>query len=82
MTRPRKLTSASRASAVSDDPRAECYDAIIRAAKEGLARYYQEYPHMIGDDRSKEAIAWSTRGIERLLRILDGYEITKREGGR
>lgn len=61
------------------DARQECYDTIIKAAKEGLARYYQEYPELIGDERSKEAIAWSTRGVERVLRILDGYTISRRE---
>lgn len=49
-------------------------------AKEGLARYYQEYPDVIGDERSKEAIAWSTRGVERVLRVLDRYEIAARRG--
>lgn len=61
-----------------DDVRAECYAKIIGLAKEGLARYYSEYPALIGDDRSKEAIAWSTRGVERVLRLLDDYTIVRK----
>lgn len=63
------------------DAREECYEKIVAAAKEGLSRYYQEFPERIGDSRSAEAIAWSTRGVERVLRILDCYEVGRRSSG-
>ncbi len=62
----------------SDSVRDRVYTEITQVAKEGLARYYGEYPELLGDDRAKEALAWSMRGIKRILRVLDGVEITDR----
>ena len=49
-------------------------------AKEGLARYYAEFPDRAGDDRAGDAAAWSLRGIGRILRVLDKYDIRDKAG--
>ena len=56
--------------------RQRAYDEIVAEAKSGLSRYYAEYPDRLADERSRDAVAWSTRGISRVLRILDRYEIS------
>lgn len=61
-----------------DDVRQRCYDQIAAMAKAGLDRYYAEYPERLGDGRSDDALAWSLRGIHRVFKILDGYEIGPR----
>ena len=43
--------------------------------KAGLSRYYAEHSDRLGDTRSGDAVAWSTRGIKRILLLLDGYDI-------
>lgn len=58
------------------DPRKRAYAEIVTVAKEGLARYYGEYPELLGDKRASEALAWSMRGVARILRLLDKYVIT------
>ncbi len=55
--------------------RQRCYEAIKADMMGGVSRYYAEFPHWLGDDRSQRAIDWSTRGMERVLRILDGYDV-------
>ena len=55
------------------------YDRIVVEAKDGLARYYQEFPDRLGDQRAEDALAWSLRGIQRILKILDEYDCTARE---
>lgn len=62
----------------SDSVRNRAYTEIAQAAKEGLARYYAEFPDRLGDERAADALAWSMRGINRILRVLDGYEIRER----
>ncbi len=56
-------------------PRQRCYEAIKADMMAGVSRYYAEHSDRLGDGRSVDAIAWSTRGMERVLRILDGYDI-------
>ena len=51
---------------------------IVRVAKEGLARYYAEFPERIGDERAADALAWSMRGVGRILRLLDNYDVRDR----
>lgn len=58
--------------------RKQAYEQIVTLAKEGLARYYAEFPERLGDDRAGDALAWSMRGIGRILRVLDQYEIRER----
>lgn len=61
---------------VEPDPRKRLYADIVTLAKEGLARYYAEYPELLGDKRAKEALDWSLRGVGRILRRLDQCDIT------
>jgi hypothetical protein len=69
MTMPKKAEAARR----------RCYDEIVVCCKEGLARYYAEFAERLGDGRAKDALDWSLRGINRIHRILDQYEITERK---
>ncbi len=62
-----------------DETRQRCYDEITAMAKAGLDRYYAEYPERLGDGRSDDALAWSLRGIHRVFKILDGYQILPRD---
>ena len=59
--------------------RADLYARIVAVARDGLARYYSEYPEMANDERAKESARWSMRGVIRILRLLDEYEIEPRE---
>ena len=61
--------------------REQLYAAIMAEAEEGLRRYYQEYPERLADARSADAMAWSQRGVHRILRLLDGYDIRKKADG-
>lgn len=61
-----------------DQARQRAYEQIVTLAKEGLARYYQEFPERLGDDRASDALAWSMRGIGRIVRVLDQYDIRDR----
>lgn len=61
-----------------DAARQRAYEQIVTIAKEGLARYYQEFPDRLGDDRAADALAWSMRGVARLIRVLDQYDIRDR----
>lgn len=60
------------------DARKHVYAEIVRIAKEGLARYYAEFPERIGDERAVDALAWSMRGAGRILKMLDNYDIRER----
>lgn len=59
--------------------REACYREILKVPLHGMARYYQEFPERIKDKRADDALEWSTRGITRIIGILDGYEINFRE---
>lgn len=58
--------------------RKKCYEQVVTVGKEGLARYYAEFPERLADDRANDALAWSMRGIGRIIRVLDQYEIRER----
>lgn len=58
--------------------RKRAYGQIVVIAKEGLARYYAEFPERIGDERATDALAWSMRGIARIIRVLDEFDIRER----
>lgn len=65
---------------MKDDTRQRCYDEISAMTKAALDRYYMEYPERLADERSADALAWSLRGIHRVFKILDGYEIGPKAG--
>ncbi len=60
------------------DARKQAYEQIVAIAKEGLARYYAEFPERLGEERAADALAWSMRGIGRIIRVLDQYDIRDR----
>lgn len=66
----------SRTPGPPDEARKELYAAIVAQARDALARYYAEWPERLDNERSKDALEWSMRGVGRILRLLDGYEIT------
>lgn len=71
-----KSSSGSDTSASSGKTaRERCYEEIVTEVKMGLSRFYAEYPERLGDERSTDAVSWSTRGVTRILRILDKYSI-------
>ena len=55
------------------------YDRIVVSVKDGLARYYEEFPDRLGDARAEDALAWSLRGTQRILKILDEYDCISRK---
>ncbi len=54
---------------------------IVAVVKDGLKRYYQEFPERVGDERSSDALAWSWRGAKRVLDAIDRYEIRDKRNG-
>lgn len=58
-----------------DTARERLRQAMVQEAKDGLARYYHEFPERIGDERATDALAWSLRGVQRMVRLLDQYDI-------
>lgn len=58
--------------------RTKLYNMLLTDVETSLQRYYAEFPERLGDDRSNDAINWSTRGIQRILRILDNYEFVEK----
>lgn len=54
---------------------------IVAVVKEGLKRYYQEFPERVADERSGDALAWSWRGAKRVLDVIDRYEIRDKRNG-
>ncbi len=58
-----------------DASRKRCYEQLVAVAREGLARYYAEFPDRLGDERAADALAWSMRGVGRMIRVLDQYDI-------
>ncbi len=59
-------------------PRKRAYAQVVAIAKEGLARYYLEFPDRLTDERAADALAWSMRGVGRIIKVLDQYEIRDR----
>ena len=54
---------------------------IVAVVKEGLKRYYQEFPERVDDERAGDALAWSWRGAKRVLDAIDHYEIRDKRNG-
>ncbi len=54
---------------------------IVVIVKDGLKRYYQEFPERVADERAADALAWSWRGAKRVLDAIDRYEIRDKRNG-
>ncbi len=54
---------------------------IVALVKDGLKRYYQEFPERAEDERAGDALAWSWRGAKRVLDVIDRYEIRDKRSG-
>jgi len=67
---------------MSDADRQRCYSEINEVVKVAMERFVAEFPEYADDDRHREALAWSVRGITRVYHILDRYIITKRQPGK
>lgn len=63
---------------MSDAARRKAYQEITEIVKASFARYLQEFPDRSGDDRNVDAVAWSLRGVNRIFRVLDAYELTEK----
>ena len=48
---------------------------IVKVMTEAFKRYAAEFPERIDDERNADAVAWSYRGLQRILHALDKYEI-------
>ncbi len=58
--------------------RRKAYAEITDVVMAALARYLEEFPERAGDERHKDAVAWSPRGVDRVFRVLNKYEITEK----
>ncbi len=59
--------------------RERCYAAIVADMQAGISWYYGIHKDRLGDARSGDAVAWSEQGLKRILKVLDGYDITDRD---
>ncbi len=57
------------------DARQRCYAALVAEMQAGIAWYYGVHKDRLGDARSDDAVAWSELGLQRLLKVLDDYDI-------
>lgn len=64
---------------MTQSARAKLYADITEIMKDSFERYGGEFPDRIGDERNIEAVSWSIRGLNRILRLLDKYEISERD---
>ncbi len=64
---------------MSDDDRDELARRIVGVTKAALGRYSEEFPERVGDERNKDALDWSFRGIARIVTLLDDYEISRKQ---
>lgn len=60
---------------VNDTARTECYQRIRECIKTGIEDYYREHPKLFLDDRSRDALARSYRGLGAILKVLDDFKI-------
>ena len=60
------------------DARSVCYARMRDVMKEGITRYYEQFPER-WDARAEEALECSTQGLERIFTILDEFDIRFRE---
>ena len=64
---------------MSDDDRNELARRIVGITKAALGRYSEEFPERVGDERNKDALDWSFRGVGRIVALLDDYEISRKQ---
>jgi hypothetical protein len=55
---------------------------IVKVMTDSFKRYAAEFPERIDDERNRDAVAWSYRGMGRILQALDGYEIRDKRAGK
>ena len=63
---------------MSDAARRKAYAEITETVKTAFARYLEEFPERAGDARNEDAVQWSLRGVQRIFRVLEKYEITEK----
>ncbi len=63
---------------MSDEDRDELARRIVGVTKAALGRYSEEFPERVGDERNKDALDWSFRGVGRIVALLDDYEISRK----
>lgn len=61
--------------------RAKCYAELRACMSAGIREYYGEFPDRLADVRSVAALEHSMRGLQRILDVLDRYEIRERPAG-
>lgn len=66
---------------MSGSAKAELARRTVEVVKAALQRYSLEFPDRIGDDRNADALAWSYRGIDRIIKLFDEYDIRFKNGG-
>ena len=59
--------------------RIECYAAIKDCVRTSTLAYLKENRSVISDEMAQEAVDESLAAMECIFKILDGYEITRRE---
>jgi hypothetical protein len=59
--------------------RRELYHRIRGAMQGGVARYYMDHPERLLDVRGAEAMENSLKGLGIILKIIDEYDIRKRD---
>ncbi len=64
---------------MSDAARRKAYAEITEIVKASFARYLEEFPERAGDARNVDSISWSLRGVHRVFRALDKFEITEKQ---
>ncbi len=67
---------------MSDADRRKAYQEITEIVKASFARYLEEFPERAGDARNEDSISWSLRGVHRVFRALDKYELTEKRPSR
>jgi len=61
------------------DARKECYDRLIDYMYQQLQLFYVDNLELYRDERSVKAIAASRDGMAGMLKILDEYEISRKQ---
>lgn len=61
--------------------REECYSRLLWSAYDGLAKFYEANPHLLGDARMVRAYEESINGMKVVISILNEYQITRKPIG-
>jgi hypothetical protein len=59
--------------------REECYERIRGCMVQELTDYYRKFPDRQLDKRSIASIASAYQGLERVLSVLEDYDIVKKK---